>query len=47
MAMTPTDLERYAAEGRSMSLDESVAYALEVPIDELPGPHPHVGGTPG
>jgi predicted ATPase/class 3 adenylate cyclase len=45
--MDPADLERYAAEGRSMSLDESVAYALEIPIDELAGPHPHVGGTTG
>ena len=33
----PTELERYAAEGRAMSLDESVAYALGVPVDELPG----------
>jgi predicted ATPase/class 3 adenylate cyclase len=46
-AMDPAELERYAAEGRSMSFDESVAYALEVPIDDLPGPHQHVGGTPG
>ena len=46
-AMDPADLERYAAEGRSMSLDESVAYALEIPIDDLPGPHAHVGGTAG
>jgi hypothetical protein len=30
-----------------MSLDESVAYALEIPIDDLPGPHQHVGGTRG
>jgi hypothetical protein len=45
--MDPADLERYAAEGRSMSLDESVAYALEIPIDDLPGPHAHVGGTAG
>jgi tetratricopeptide (TPR) repeat protein len=42
--MDPAELERYAAEGRSMSLDESVAYGLEIPIDELAGPHPHVGG---
>ena len=46
-SMDPADLERYAAEGRSMSLDESVAYALEIPIDDLPGPHAHVGGTAG
>ena len=30
-----------------MSLDESVAYALEMPVELLPGPHDHVGGTPG
>jgi predicted ATPase/class 3 adenylate cyclase len=46
-AMDPADLERYAAEGRSMSVDESVAYALEVAIDDLPGPHAHAGGTSG
>jgi hypothetical protein len=46
-AMDATELERYAAEGRSMSLDESVAYALEIPMDDLPGPHQHVGGTRG
>jgi tetratricopeptide (TPR) repeat protein len=45
--MDPADLERYASEGRSMSLDESVAYALQIPIDDLPGPHAHVGGTTG
>ena len=45
--MDPADLERYASEGRSMSLDESVAYALQIPIDDLPGPHAHVGGTAG
>jgi predicted ATPase len=45
--MDPAELERYAAEGRSMSLDESVAYALEMSVEELPGPHEHVGGTPG
>jgi hypothetical protein len=36
------ELERYAREGRAMTLDESVAYALEVSIDEL-APHDHVG----
>jgi tetratricopeptide (TPR) repeat protein len=45
--MDPAELERYGAEGRAMSLDESVAYALEIPVDTLPGPHEHVGGTPG
>ncbi len=36
------ELERYAREGRAMTLDESIAYALEVPVDEL-APHDHVG----
>ena len=27
--LPPEDLERYAAEGAAMSLDEAVAYALE------------------
>ena len=44
-AMEPDELERYAREGRAMSLDETVAYALEMPVDELPGPHEHVGGS--
>jgi len=30
-----------------MTLDESLAYALEISIDELQGPHRHAGGTPG
>jgi predicted ATPase/class 3 adenylate cyclase len=46
-SMDPEDLEHHAAEGRAMSVDESVAYALEMPVDQLPGPHDHVGGTPG
>jgi predicted ATPase/class 3 adenylate cyclase len=46
-AMDPAELERFAMEGRQMSVDESVAYALEIPIDDLPGPHQHVGGTRG
>jgi predicted ATPase/class 3 adenylate cyclase len=46
-AMEPDELERYAREGRAMSLDETVAYALEIRVDELEGPHVHVGGTPG
>jgi hypothetical protein len=45
--MDPADLERYAAEGRQLSVDEAVAYALEIPIDDLPGPHAHAGGTAG
>jgi predicted ATPase/class 3 adenylate cyclase len=46
-SMDPVELERYAAEGRAMSLDESVAYALEMPVEHLPGPHEHVGGSRG
>ncbi|HET7703722.1 MAG TPA: adenylate/guanylate cyclase domain-containing protein [Candidatus Limnocylindrales bacterium] len=41
-AIDPTDLERWAAEGGSMTLDESVAMALDVGIDEL-APHAHGG----
>ena len=46
-SMNPADLERYALIGRSMTLDESVAYALDIPVDQLAGPHEHVGGTAG
>jgi predicted ATPase len=46
-SMSPADLERYAQLGRSMTLDESVAYALGVRVDQLEGPHAHAGGTPG
>ncbi len=42
LALDPTELERFSAEGRAMSLDESVAYALETSIDEL-APHDHAG----
>jgi len=45
--MEPGEFERYAREGRLMSLDETVAYALDMPVSEVPGPHEHVGGTPG
>jgi predicted ATPase/class 3 adenylate cyclase len=45
--MDPAELERYAAEGRAMSLDDAVAYALDMPVGELPGPHDHGGGTRG
>ena len=41
-AIDPADLERYAAEGRAMTLDESVSYALETSIDEI-APHDHAG----
>ena len=40
----PAELERYAAEGRAMTLDESVAYALETDIDAL-APHAHAGAA--
>jgi protein-tyrosine phosphatase len=29
------------------TLDESVAYALDMLVHQLPGPHEHVGGRPG
>ena len=38
--LSPDELERYGAEGAAMSLDEAVAYALDVPLDEL-GAHAH------
>jgi len=31
----PGDLERYRAQGAAMSLDDAVAYALDLPVDEL------------
>jgi predicted ATPase/class 3 adenylate cyclase len=40
--LEPEELERYARDGRAMTLDESVAYALETTIDEL-APHDHAG----
>ncbi len=43
--MEPDQLERYAREGRALSLDETVAYALEIRLDELAGPHAHIGGA--
>jgi predicted ATPase/class 3 adenylate cyclase len=46
-AMDPAELERHAAEGRAMSLDDAVAYALDMTVGELPGPHDHGGGTRG
>jgi predicted ATPase/class 3 adenylate cyclase len=45
--MDPAEFERYAGEGRTMSLDETVAYALDMPVSEVPGPHEHAGGSPG
>ena len=44
LAIDPTELERVAEEGRAMTLDESVAYALEVDIDAL-APHDHAGAV--
>ena len=38
--LDPDELERYQAEGAAMSLDEAVAYALGVPVEEL-GAHQH------
>ena len=32
----PADLERWAAEGEALSLDEAVAYALRVNVEDLP-----------
>ena len=34
-AIDPVDLERWAAEGAAMSLDEAVAFALDIPVAEL------------
>jgi predicted ATPase/class 3 adenylate cyclase len=42
VSLPPDELERYADEGRARTLDESVSYALGVPIDEL-APHDHSG----
>ncbi|HLO35073.1 MAG TPA: hypothetical protein VK194_03290, partial [Candidatus Deferrimicrobium sp.] len=43
-SIDPVELERYALEGRAMTLDESVAYAIETDIDSL-APHDHSGIT--
>jgi predicted ATPase/class 3 adenylate cyclase len=40
--LSATEIEEHAQEGRAMTLDESVAYALETSIDEL-APHDHTG----
>jgi hypothetical protein len=42
LVMPAEELEQHAAEGRAMTLDESVAYALQTSIDAL-APHDHVG----
>jgi hypothetical protein len=44
LAIDAAELERYALEGRAMTLDESVAYALETDIDAL-APHDHLGAV--
>jgi predicted ATPase len=41
-SIDPVELDRIAQEGRTMTLDESVAYALEATIDDL-APHDHSG----
>jgi tetratricopeptide (TPR) repeat protein len=38
--LSPDELERYAAEGAALSLDEAVAFALDIPAAELAG-HTH------
>jgi hypothetical protein len=43
-AIDAAELERLAEEGRTMTLDESVAYALETSIDAL-APHEHAGAS--
>jgi tetratricopeptide (TPR) repeat protein len=40
--LPPEQLKALAAEGAAMSLDEIVAYALEVPVDSLPTAHVEV-----
>jgi tetratricopeptide (TPR) repeat protein len=45
-AMSPDELETYAREGRLMSVDETVAYALDIHVTEVPGPHEHAGQAP-
>ena len=41
--LTPEEMARYTAEGHAMSLDESVAYALGISVEEL-GPNAHAAG---
>ncbi|HUQ79309.1 MAG TPA: adenylate/guanylate cyclase domain-containing protein [Patescibacteria group bacterium] len=42
--LDPAELERYAEEGRAMTLDESVGYALGIDVDAL-APHDHTGAA--
>jgi hypothetical protein len=37
--LTPDELARFAEEGAALSLDEVVAYALEVPVENLASTH--------
>ena len=41
--LTPEEMTRYTAEGHAMSLDESVAYALGISVEEL-GSNAHAAG---
>ncbi|HEX5590565.1 MAG TPA: adenylate/guanylate cyclase domain-containing protein [Candidatus Limnocylindrales bacterium] len=41
--LSPEELERHQAEGAAMTLDEAVAYALDVPVADL-GTHAHTAG---
>jgi hypothetical protein len=43
-AIDPAELERYGEEGRAMTLDESVAYALDTTVDAI-APHDHAGAA--
>ncbi len=43
-AIDANELQRFANEGRAMTLDENVAYALEVEIDAI-APHDHAGAA--
>ena len=43
-SIDPAELERFAQEGRAMTLDESIAFALETDIDSL-APHDHAGAS--
>jgi hypothetical protein len=38
VALDPADLERGAREGAAMTLDEAVAYGLDMPIEDLVAP---------
>ncbi|MEO8462686.1 MAG: hypothetical protein ABI555_05705, partial [Chloroflexota bacterium] len=42
--LTPAEFERYSDEGAAMGLDEAVAYALDISLDELASGHPGTSG---